>query len=244
MISVILNVYKRPYTLEKQIEAIKNQSIKVESKDIHIWINTPEGETIDKSLLPKDKDIKIYECNYNTKFFGRFTIPLMCKTPYIAMLDDDIIPGKDWFKNCVESIEKCNGILGASGVITNGKSYIPNSKVGWNGLKSNEIVKVDLVGHGWFFKQEWSKFMWLETPPSWDNGEDMFFSYVAQKNGIDTFVPPHPTNDKTLWGNDPTKDNRWGFDKNAHSLSVSNHLTLRNKIVGDLIKRGWKTIKK
>lgn len=240
-ISVILNVYKRPYTLDKQIEVIKNQTVGIKSENIHVWYNTPEGDI--EQFLPDDNKIKTYECNYNTKFFGRFTIPLLCKTPYIAMFDDDIIPGPEWLENCLKSINKCNGILGASGVITNGKTYIPNQKIGWNGVHSNSIEKVDLVGHGWFFKQEWAKYMWLEEPPSWDNGEDMFFSYMAQKNGIGTFVPPHPENNKKMWGNDPSKDNDWGFDNNAHSLTVSNHLTLRNNIVIELIKRGWKTLK-
>ena len=72
-ISVILNVYKRPYTLEAQIEAIKNQSVGIKSENIHVWYNTVEGST-DKHVLPTDKDIKTYECNHNTKFFGRFMI--------------------------------------------------------------------------------------------------------------------------------------------------------------------------
>lgn len=239
MISVILNVYKRPYTLEAQIEAIKNQTIEVKSEDIHVWYNNVEGL---EQPLPKDKDIRTYQCNYNTKFFGRFTVPLLCRTPYICMLDDDIIPGPKWLENCLASIEECNGILGASGVITNGRTYIPNSKVGWNGTRSDKIIKVDLVGHAWFFKKEWTKFMWLEEPPSWDNGEDIFFSYMAQKNGVDTFVPPHPPNDNDLWGNLPHKDNNWGMDKNAHSLTQSNHLHLRNSIVSSLKNKGWKTV--
>ena len=83
----------------------------------------------------------------------------------------------------------------------------------------------------------------MEEPVSWDNGEDMFFSYVAQKHGIDTFVPPHPENNIEMWGNDPKKDNKWGFDKNAHSLTHNNHLTLRNQIVSTLIDKGWKTVR-
>lgn len=240
MISVILNVYKRPYTLEKQIESILSQSVKVNPENIHVWYNNVEG--LDQPL-PTNTYVKTYKCNYNTKFFGRFTIPLLCQTPYIAMLDDDVVPGKKWFENCLNIIEEYNAILGTSGVITNGTTYIPNQKVGWNGVHSNETIKVDLVGHGWFFKQEWAKFMWLEEPPSWENGEDMFFSYVAQKNGVDTIVPPHPKNDIELWGNNPKLDNNWGFDKNAHSLTYNNHLTLRNQIVTTLINKGWKTIK-
>lgn len=63
------------------------------------------------------------------------------------------------------------------------------------------------------------------------------------KNGIDTMVPPHSVSDVELWGNNPKLDNNWGFDKNAHSLTYNNHLTLKNQIVTTLINKGWKTIK-
>lgn len=241
-ISVILNVYKRSYTLEKQIEAIKAQSVNIKDENIHIWYNLPEDGT--EQILPKNKNIKVYKCNYNTKFWGRFMIPMICKTKYIALFDDDIIPGKDWLKNCLDSIKEKDGILGGSGVITNGKTYSPNSKVGWNGLKSNNSIEVDLVGHAWFFKQEYSKFMWEETPPSWENGEDIFFAYIAQKHGLPSYVPKHPSTNKDFWSNnnDLSKTNGidWGNDKNAHSLTVNNHLSLRNEIVSKLKNKGWK----
>ena len=51
-ISVILNVYKRPHILEQQIQAIKNQSIKIKSENIHVWYND------NIKNLPKDDKIK------------------------------------------------------------------------------------------------------------------------------------------------------------------------------------------
>jgi hypothetical protein len=258
MISVILNVYKRPYTLNAQIKAILNQSIGIKGEDIHIWINTPEEglEQVDKvyydSLTKNGSGVKIYFCSYNTKFWGRFTIPLMCRTKYIAMFDDDIIPGNKWLENCVNTLEteeerhphKIAPILGGSGIQVKTKAYRPNNVIGWNGQHSSSTIRVDLVGHAWFFKQEYTTAMWMEKPPSWDNGEDMFFSYIVQKlMGAPTLVPPHPEDDVEMWSNVPARDNDWGYDKNAHSLTQTNHIPLRNKIVADLIDRGWKTVR-
>lgn len=238
MISVILNVYKRPYSLEEQITAILNQSVKVNPEDIHVWYNYSGIE----QSLPKDKEIKTYQCNWNTKFHGRFTIPLLCKTPYIAMFDDDVIPGKDWFKNCIETIEKCNGILGTSGVILKGKAYRPNQKYGWTGINNNDTVRVDLIGHNFFFKQEWTKYLWYEKQ-NFDNGEDIQLSYLCQKYGnINTFVPPHPRNNVELWGNVPGRDKNWGMDRNASYIVNRDHYMLRDKICIDCINNGWKTV--
>lgn len=239
MISVILNVYKRPYTLEAQIDAIKNQSIEVKSEDIHVWYNQSGLE----QKNPVDEKIKTYKSNWNTKFHGRFTIPLLCRTPYIAMFDDDIIPGRDWLKNCVDTIKKNDGILGGSGVIVKTKNYHPFDKVGWNGSHLNSIEMVDLVGHAWFFKQEHANLIWSEKPVSWENGEDIMFSYLAKMRGINTFVPPHPENNRELWSNLPEKDNNWGSDANASWLNNKNHYNERNEIVRTLIDRGWRTVK-
>lgn len=240
MISVILNVYKRPYMLEKQIEAIKNQSIEIKSKNIHIWYNKSSIQ----QNLPIDSNINTYICNYNTKFFGRFTIPLLVQTPFVAVFDDDTIPHKDWLSNCLKTIEKpeTNGILGGSGVILKQKSYYPFDKVGWNGEHLNITKQVDLVGHAWFFRQEWTKYLWYEKPFSWDNGEDIMFSFLAQKYGnINTFVPPHPEDNKDMWSSDFEIGNEVGNDVNASWLKGS-HYDERNKICINCINNGWKIV--
>ena len=226
--------------LEKQIEALRNQSISIKSENIHVWYNKSDIA----QHLPIDKNIKTYICNWNTKFWGRFSIAPMLKTPYVAMFDDDIIPPKNWFKNCIETIEKpeTNGILGGSGVIIQGKSYIPYNKVGWNGEHSDIPKRVDLVGHAWFYRQEWAKYLWYESPFTWDNGEDITFSYLAQKYGnINTFVPPHPENDKSVWSADYMSASTIGSDNNA-SWRIGNHLTIRNEICVHCINNGWKTV--
>ena len=240
MISVVLNVYKRPMMLEKQIQAIKNQSVEIKSENIHVWYNNSDVPR----YYPKDPLIKTYTCNWNTKFWGRFTIPLLIQTPFVAMFDDDILPQKDWFKNCMETIEnpQTNGILGGSGVILQQKSYIPYNKAGWNGLHSDKTERVDLVGHAWFYRQEWLKYLWYEKPYSVDNGEDIMFSYLAQKYGnINTFVPKHPENNKELWCTDFNIASNVGSDDNA-SWRIGNHLELRGEICAYAIDNGWKTI--
>jgi glycosyltransferase involved in cell wall biosynthesis len=238
MITVILNVYNRGYAIEKQIEAIKNQSIKIDDENIWIWYNKGKNP----QPLPNNSKHRTFVCNENTKFHGRFTAALLVKTKYVAMFDDDIIPGNRWFENCINSIEKCNGIIGGSGVSLYSKDYQPHVKHGWNGnIKPSEITRVDLVGHAWFMKREWMKYMWFEEPFSWDNGEDIMFSYLCQKYGkINTFVPPHPMNDMSLWSN--TEGGKLGSDENATWLHNKDHYQLRDFVCNKCIENGWKTV--
>ncbi len=145
----------------------------------------------------------------------------------------------------METIEKqeYNGILGGSGVILLEKSYAPFEKVGWNGKHLNVPTRVDLVGHAWFFRQEWSKYLWMERPYTWDNGEDIMFSFLAQKyGGINTFVPPHPETNKDLWSSDYALGNQIGNDENA-SWKKGSHYEVRNEICRFCIDNGWQTTK-
>ncbi|MEG4494349.1 hypothetical protein [Microcoleus sp. D3_18_C4] len=239
MISVILNVYKRNSNLERQINALIGQTVQIEYEDIHVWYNHIGLN----QHLPQSRNIKTYVCSWNTKFHGRFLISLLVKTPFVAVLDDDIIPGNKWFENCLNSINNVNGILGGSGVILKAKAYRPNLKIGWNGVHSPNNEKVDLVGQTWFFRQEWAKYLWYEEPLTWNNGEDIMFSYLAQKHGgISSFVPPHPEQDKELWSNVPERDCGYGTDENASFLNASEHFHIRDGICQRYIDMGWKTV--
>lgn len=233
-ISVILNIYKRPENILKQIDRVLNMGVL--EKNIHVWYNDNLNFKI------KNKNIKTYKSNWNTKFWGRFMISLLLRTEYVSIFDDDVLPNNNWFNNCISSINIKEGLYGGSGVVLLKDSYNPNKKIGWNGLHSKKIEKVDLVGHAWFFKQKWSKYLWYENPYSWDNGEDIMFSYLLQKYGnINTYVPPHPEEDKSLWCTDYKFAFDNGNDDNA-SFKKNNHYNLRNDIVKHCIKNGWKRI--
>jgi len=236
MISVILNVYKRPHMLDRQIEAVLSQTEEVKAENIHVWYNA-DGPR------PSNDKVKTYRSSWNTTFFGRFLIPLLCKTEYIAMFDDDVIPGCRWFENCLTTMKEVNGILGGSGVIVSWDGQ-RLTKIGWNGLRKEKTEEVDYVGHAWFFRNDWAKYMWYEKPHSWKNGEDMTFSYLAQKyGGIKTYVPRHPESDRELWSTDPKVGLEVGRDNNA-SWRKAGHTSDRVYIWQEYMNRGWNTLKK
>jgi hypothetical protein len=212
----------------------------MQPKEIWVWCNKgTEG-------LPKitTKGVKVVQSNHNFKFHGRFAFALLAQTKYVAIFDDDCFPQHKWFENCLSTIEKTNGILGCSGIFLKEGKYMPHEKVGWNGTNNEQIREVDLVGHSWFFKKAHLKYLWMESPITWDNGEDIQFSYLALKHGgIKTFVPPHPINNKAIWGNDYAMGVKHGNDKNASYLKNKNHYTLRDKLCMAYIKDGWQTVK-
>ena len=71
----------------------------------------------------------------------------------------------------------------------------------------------------------------------------MQFAFFCQKNGINTFVPPHPESDKSLWSSDYNFGVTVGSDANASFKLHSGDFTKeRNGIVKQLIDMGWKTV--
>lgn len=239
MITVILNCYKRPQYLQEQITAIRNQSIPPE--DIWVWYNNPE-DSIQYDL--SEFGVKTATMNHNFKFHGRFAFGLLARTEYVAFFDDDTIPGPNWFENCMNTIKTgYDGILGTVGVILKGDTYSSNTKVGWGHIPNETPVEVDLVGHAWFMKKDYLRYLWYEEPISWENGEDIQLSYMAQKHGgIKTYVPPHPINDKSVWGSLPETGLKYGMDKHAASWGKS-HSPIRNEIVKTQLQRGWKLVR-
>jgi hypothetical protein len=143
------------------------------------------------------------------------------------------------------------GLLYPNPVLPQHSSYYEHYlRFGWPTPGNNEkTVQVDLVGHSWFFKKEWLSYFSRELPdPKYNTcGEDMHFSYMLQKYAnIPTFVPPHPRNDKELWGS--LKGGEYGGDNN--SLWNSNQKNVEgtpfrqvmNEYFREQRLRGWRLV--
>ena len=253
MITVILNGYKRGSNLDEQLEALEKQTVK--PAEILLWYNNPgEGAEINYEVGTK---IPTAYCNYNFGVWARFSFAFNARNPYICVFDDDTIPGSRWLENCVETMKTREGLLGTVGLLylnplppQAASYYEPYRRFGWPAEGNNsKTIQVDLVGHSWFFKKEWLSYMYRELPdPKYNTcGEDMHFSYMLQKYaGIKTYVPPHPVEDRELWGS--LKGGLYGGDQN--SLWETNQLSiegvpfkaLMNQYFHEQRIKGWKLV--
>ena len=239
MVTVVLNGYKRGQHLAQQLEAVKKQTLR--PKEIMLWQNA--GEDFDPQIAGKTTWAS---CNKNFGVWARFAYALNAKTEYICVFDDDTIPGKRWLENCYETIQKHEGLLGTIGVIyQTPNSYHPMDRVGW--AEPNEKTeRVDIVGHAWFFKREWLSTFWRELPEK-DHpmivGEDMHFSVMLQKYlGLNTYVPPHPKDNKELWGSLP--DTAWSIGQDQAALSMNmDNVELMSQQLRKYTNNGFKIIK-
>jgi hypothetical protein len=240
-ITVILNCYRRPYNLKMQVDAIRAQSVK--PVQIWLWINHHEdNEDFDPSTIGVDR---VFSNDFNWKFYGRFAAALLADTEYVALYDDDTIPGRKWHENCLETMKTSEGIMGSAGIILKSSQYMNHDRCGWP-TQNKEVTEVDLVGHSWFFKREWLRYLWQEKPVTWDNGEDIQFGFMAKiHGGIPTYCPPHPPEDKDLHGS--VLGNELGIDDKATStnkaVSHNQFFGERDLCVQEGLKKGWKTVR-
>lgn len=252
-ITVILNGYKRGNQLNEQLEALNNGTVK--PKEILLWYNNPgDDDLINYEIM---ESVPTALCNYNFGVWARFAYAFNARNEYICIFDDDTIPGKRWLENCLNTMKTHEGLLGSVGLLylnplppEHSSYYEHYLRFGWPENGNNDIpIQVDLVGHSWFFKKEWLSHMWREIPnPKYNTcGEDMHFSYMLQKYAnIPTYVPPHPKDNKELWGS--IKGAEYGGDQN--SLWETNQLgidgtpfkQLMNEYFVNQRKKGWKLI--
>ena len=218
MISVILTKYNRTHLFKEQLESIKNQSI-----------------TIDE-ILVCDNSVN------NKGVWERFKTAQKSRNEFICIFDDDTIPGTLFLENCFSEFWKKEGLYGTRGIkFHSNKQYKGNyEEIGWCN-PNKKTTQVDYVTHSWFFKKEWLDLFWKIDSVPHNYGEDMNLSFQLQKEGIKTYVPPHPTNIKSLWGS--TKGVKYGNDGNGlWKTNPNNFKSNMFNYFNKQINEGWKLI--
>jgi hypothetical protein len=216
-ITVVLNAYKRLDLLNRQIDSIMQQTIL--PSEILIWNNS--GKELGK-FFNEDVPVFTFNSEKNLGVWARFAVALNSKSNYIAVFDDDTIPGKKWFENCLNNIGDGNRLLGTRGLrFFSNKNYSPFESYGWDNPNEN-LVEVDIIGHAWFFERRLLSEFWGKYEDRYEDdycGEDIHLSFSIQKIGCKSFVPPHCLDDMESWGSLPEFALCYGTDASAISSS-------------------------
>ncbi len=244
-VSVVLNLYKRPDSLATQLEAIGAQTLK--PKEILLYQDGIEGNyKIDISEELKNKFNLVKISDKNCGVWERFRLAEKAPSKYVCVFDDDTIPGNRWLENCHTQMLKEEGLFGTIGILLENPeryAYEGFFRTGWDG-PLDFTTQVDFVGHSWFFKKDWLKYLFTDTEEFQQfktAAEDMSFSAQLQKQGIKTFVAPHPINDTSLWGSLPEYANKLGNSAGALYLTSTN-MEKMNCAINKLLGKGWQPL--
>ena len=122
-ITVILNQYKRNH-LERQIYMILNQTLRNNIIKIYIYQNEKHVDLTDIINNYNEHAAAMFEYTYfptiklihnkheNFRYHGRFTLPLLIDTEFVAIFDDDIIAGERYLENCLRLVREENVVCG------------------------------------------------------------------------------------------------------------------------------------
>jgi hypothetical protein len=237
-VSVVLNVFRRSKHFPEQLRAIQNQS--VTPKEILVWENGEEE--IPQNLR---NFVTLTRASKNFGVWARFAHALNAESEFVCVIDDDTIPGRDWLKNCLSTMNVTPGLLGTRGLIfESSNNYSINQEFGVYG-SNEQTTRVDIVGHSWFFRREWLAAYWAEYVERFDNplaGEDIHFSFAIQKHlGLPTLVPPHRSSHPEEWGSDPRHARLIGEEAVAISKGAK-AMEIFEKALQHYRKLGFKTL--
>ena len=240
-VTAIVNGYRRPNNLPIQVEALRNQTNPPD--EIWLWMNYHEDFDKEKQYKLEALGVdKICYNDHNWKYFGRLALAMLAQTNFVAIFDDDTIPGSKWLENCYASYNNENAVLGGVGLHLHSDTvYMHHTRFGLPNPNEEPVV-VDLVGHAWFINTDHLKYIWSEKPYTWETGEDIHFSALAQIYGnIKTIVPPHPIGDREM------HSSLLGYELGVDNKTVSvteqgSFFSLRDGCVQHYVSRGWKLV--
>ena len=125
-----------------------------------------------------------------------------------------------------------------------GPQYVHHIRRGWP-QPHTEPSYVDLVGHAWFMDREHLNYLWIEVPPTMENGEDMQLSFEAfRRGGIESICPPHPEDKPEMWNS--LKAWEYGNDDKASSNGslkpVHQFYKERDDLIAHYMELGYKPV--
>ncbi len=202
-ITIIITVWKRGY-LDQQLGALIAQTIQPEQ----IWIIQNEQHININPVIDKYrqvfKAISVIHSEKNLKYFGRFSICYHVETPYVLLIDDDVIPAPNWLQTCLQTSNNYHAVVSCTGRIIRPYNFrteecSPEVKeeyfIGDNQTDDafnyiHQDTQVDYGCNSYFFKTEWIKYFWSVIPATLQSGEDIHLSASLMLTaGIKTVVP-------------------------------------------------------
>jgi len=212
LISAILVTYKRPQLLAEQVEHVRSQVDE-------IIITHEVNEVTSKFNFSGYDKLITYDTNIS-HLKQKFWSALAADNEYVVILDDDIIPGRNWISSCMK--HKL-GVYGSWGIILRDNLY-HNRRVVAN------HIQVDMIGHSWFMPTKYIAYIFREQVPSWcHHADDLWVAYRMQQADIPLYVVPG--------GNIREPQ----VDKVALSTRTD-HMGERDRIVRKLIDKGWELL--
>eukprot|EP00315_Gephyrocapsa_oceanica_P033896 CAMPEP_0185425112 /NCGR_PEP_ID=MMETSP1365-20130426/13718_1 /TAXON_ID=38817 /ORGANISM="Gephyrocapsa oceanica, Strain RCC1303" /LENGTH=347 /DNA_ID=CAMNT_0028029079 /DNA_START=75 /DNA_END=1115 /DNA_ORIENTATION=- len=251
-VTAVLNVWNRR-TLCRQLEALLAQT----APPALIWVcafgPTPLAAALGAIVSRyNDSRIVLLQSEANLKYYGRFQAALAAPTRFVAVIDDDMVPGRRHLEALlhVAMLRPPLGarrLLGSIGWLlpppqpglvfrsyratenSSGGLYVPDLAYG---LAVERLLEVDYLCSAWFGETEWVKLLFREAPITHATGEDFHLSHMLRKYaGVRSYVLP--AGDPSFGGD---TDHRLAYSR--YSTGGAPTIALRDRIWWGALRQG------
>ena len=231
-LTVLLTVFKRK-TLGLQLKALSAQSIA--PKQVVVYHDENHRKIPKRSLLRRG--ISVTENSFNTKFIGRFAYLINAPTEWVAVMDDDIIPGAFCLENYLAQAEHTGGIIGGMGRIARSNPLKDDlTQPPDVGIRPDPVL-VDFVGHMWLFRKDQLFDMFAFPPVTYATGEDMHLCFSSKlRSGVPSFAGGQRSDDESC----DTSMNKYAADEHAAYLHMPK--SQREAVEEYFVEKGLKFI--
>jgi len=241
-ITVVMTVFKRsPKLFRMQLESLLAQTLT--PTDIFVWQN--EAHVDVTTVLADFPEVKhVWARTWNSRFHGRFLLPLMIDTEFVAVADDDTIPGVGWLEYAVSQVREHNALIGSSGRDINLPEAQRLDVAYWSAQSvtpgpANKPKLADFTGHWWVMRSAWAHHIWAAPHPTYHTSEDTSISATLQiYGGIDTVVVGTDVPDRI----NPEARDEITVGNGANALRSSKdpiHGDVRRSVFRYWLSRGW-----
>lgn len=196
-ITVVLNHFQRR-TLCAQLDALLQQTLPFEK----VWVlafGSPNEISLRRIVdAYNDTRITFVGSTYDFKYYGRFQMALQAEgSDFVYLLDDDMIPGRRMLEilaHVAGTAKYRSAVLGSIGRILPFRqkdfSFPSYRKVGSReaglylpdpayNIAVDRMIQVDFLSSSWFLATELVKTLFVETPFTFQTGEDLHLRYVV-----------------------------------------------------------------
>jgi hypothetical protein len=251
-LTVVINGWARPEYLPLIWEAIQYQT----RRPRETWLvqNDPAGRApVPRAFFDdvRPHSTVVLDSGLNHGCWFRFLLAaLYCRTRYVAVFDDDTLPGCQALAAALEALERKPGIYGGRGMTFRNEGPTPRfsscDQFGWP-VGTPEITEVDFVGHMWVTETRWLRALFRQLPerlfdspePGRECGEDMYLSFVAQRHGLPTFVYAHGQPCNPRW----SSLQAYEMGIHRYAMSCSNGLSAADHYLERAVSSGWRLLR-
>lgn len=202
-LTVILSTFERPQMLRRQVQYLAAQTMGAEV--LAVVANAGTVPHDHQMLSPTSGLVSIVH-NMNLGPWARFIDARKFPTKYLAILDDDVLPGPKWIEACIERLEEAEKsgegtyCISPTGEIFQSDSSQDSYRVGPLSPRPEEM-EVDVGKQGWVFRRDLlDLFDAFPRNPDQRVGWDLHFAAACQSKGILTIVLPYEIGNKAAWG--------------------------------------------